>query len=108
MAKAAENWASKYKIFELQQDICDNLLLRPDNAPLIAALGLLGTGAIWCEFVPEQSTSPSNCRYMGIDFQRIREYLKAKYDWDLRLKGGRRSAATTEEGRTVGRELWLH
>ncbi|KAI3571763.1 hypothetical protein IWW34DRAFT_585304, partial [Fusarium oxysporum f. sp. albedinis] len=56
---------------------------------------------IRCEFIPERSTSSrSNCPYVGTELRRIREHLRVKHDWDMELKGGRRSAATTDEERS--------
>ncbi|KAH7190964.1 hypothetical protein BKA60DRAFT_433214, partial [Fusarium oxysporum] len=78
--------------------IHNNLLLRPDNALPSIALGPRVTGGIRCEFIPEQSTSSqSDCPYVGTELRRIREHLRVKHDWDMELKGGRRSAAMTEE-----------
>ncbi|KAJ9419837.1 hypothetical protein QL093DRAFT_1973925, partial [Fusarium oxysporum] len=97
----AQEWASKHDIFEGQLEAHVNLPPRPDDAPPIAALGPLGTGGIRCEFIPEQSTSSrSNCPYVGTELRRIREHLRVKHDWDMELKGGRRSAAMTDEERS--------
>jgi hypothetical protein len=52
----AQEWASKHKTFESQQEVHDNLPPRSDNAPPITALGPPCTGGIQCEFVPEHST----------------------------------------------------
>ncbi|KAI3561796.1 hypothetical protein IWW34DRAFT_839405 [Fusarium oxysporum f. sp. albedinis] len=54
-----------------------------------------------CEFIPERSTSSRpNCPYVGAELRRIREHLRVKHDWDMELKGGRRSAAMTDEERS--------
>ena len=98
--KDAQEWASKHKIFESQQEVHDNLPPRPDNAPPITALGPPGTGGIRCEFVPEHSTCQPDCPYVGKDLRRIREHLGVKHHWSLDLKGGRRSAAVAEEERS--------
>ncbi|KAF4336645.1 telomere-associated helicase [Fusarium beomiforme] len=88
-------------IFESQQEVQDNLPPRPDDAPPIAALGPPGAGGIRCEFIPERSTSSqSDCPYVGTELRRIREHLRIKHNWDMELKGGRRSAAMTEEERS--------
>ncbi|WKT54486.1 Helicase superfamily 1/2, ATP-binding domain [Fusarium oxysporum f. sp. vasinfectum] len=97
----AQEWASKHDIFEGQLEAHDNLPPRPDDAPPIAALGPPGTGGIRCEFIPERSTSSRpNCPYVGAELRRIREHLRVKHDWDMELKGGRRSAAMTDEERS--------
>jgi hypothetical protein len=81
--KVAQEWTSKHKVFESQQEVHDNLPPRPDDAPPIAALGPPGTGAIRYEFIPEQSTSRPDCRYVGTDLRRIREHLRVEHNWDL-------------------------
>ncbi|KAK2684854.1 hypothetical protein QWA68_016130 [Fusarium oxysporum] len=97
----AQEWASKHDIFERQLEAHVNLPPRPDNAPPIAALGPPGTGGIRCEFIPEQSTSSqSDCPYVGTELRRIREHLRVKHNWDMELKGERRSAAMTDEERS--------
>ncbi|WKT53675.1 hypothetical protein QSH57_004259 [Fusarium oxysporum f. sp. vasinfectum] len=97
----AQEWASKHDIFEGQLEAHANLPPRPDDALPIAALGLPGTGGIRCEFIPERSTSSRpNCPYVGTELRRIREHLRVKHDWDMELKGGRRSAAMTDEERS--------
>ncbi|KAH7247620.1 uncharacterized protein BKA55DRAFT_478612, partial [Fusarium redolens] len=83
----AQQWASNHEIFQSQQEAHDNLPPRPDHAPPIAGLGPPGTGAIRCEFIPEQSISQPNCRYVGTDLRRIREHLRVIHNWDLELKG---------------------
>ncbi|KAH7248448.1 hypothetical protein B0J15DRAFT_362517, partial [Fusarium solani] len=45
------------------------------------------------------STTEPDCRFVDADLRRIREHLKAEHQWDLELKGGRRSATTAEEER---------
>jgi hypothetical protein len=37
---------------------------------------------------------------VGAELRRIREHLRVKHDWDMELKGGRRSAAMTDEERS--------
>ncbi|RKK77507.1 hypothetical protein BFJ71_g16731 [Fusarium oxysporum] len=97
----AQEWASKHDIFEGQLEAHANLPPRPDDAPPIAALGPPGTGGIRCEFIPERSTSSRpNCPYVGAELRRIREHLRVKHDWEMELKGGRRSAAMTDEERS--------
>ncbi|KAM5359125.1 hypothetical protein ACJA88_015209 [Fusarium oxysporum] len=99
--RLAQEWASKHDVFEGQVEAHVNLPPRPDDAPPIAALGPPGTGGIRCEFIPERSTSSrSNCPYVGTELRRIREHLRVKHEWDMELKGGRRSAAITDEERS--------
>ena len=99
--KLAQEWASKCDIFEAQVEAHVNLPPRPDDAPPIVALGPPGTGGIRCEFIPEQSTlSQSDCPYVGAELRRIREHLRVKHNWDMELKGGRRSAAVTDKERS--------
>ncbi|KAG4279191.1 hypothetical protein FPRO04_13665, partial [Fusarium proliferatum] len=99
--RLAQEWASKHDVFEGQVEAHVNLPPRPDDAPPIAALGPPGTGGIRCEFIPERSTSSRpNCPYVGAELRRIREHLRVKHDWDMELKGGRRSAAMTDEERS--------
>jgi hypothetical protein len=37
---------------------------------------------------------------VGTELRQIREHLRVKHNWDMELKGGRRSAAMTEEERS--------
>jgi hypothetical protein len=43
--------------------------------------------------------SQPDCRYVGTDLRRIREYLRGKHGWDLELKGGYYLTNTAEEER---------
>ncbi|WJG34876.1 uncharacterized protein FOBCDRAFT_126701, partial [Fusarium oxysporum Fo47] len=64
--------ASKYNIFKGQLEAYINLLPRPNNALLIIALGLPGTGGIRYKFILERSiSSRPNCLYIGAELRRI-------------------------------------